>query len=43
MDVPIGPVIQAGIALLGLVILVSMALGWRRGNDRDDKGPKSGS
>ena len=39
MELPLGPLIQAGSALLGLVILVSLALGWRRSDRRDDEDP----
>jgi hypothetical protein len=41
MDIPVGPVIQVGVALLGLIILVSLALGW--GRNRDDEGGGSGT
>ena len=42
MEFPIAPVVQLGIGLLGLIILVSLAFGWRRRDDRDDEGPKPG-
>jgi hypothetical protein len=42
MELPIAPVVQLGIGLLGLIILVSLAFGWRRGGNHDDEGPKPG-
>jgi hypothetical protein len=41
MDIPVGPLIQVGFALLGLIILVSLALGW--GRNRDDNEDDGGT
>ena len=38
MEFPVGPIIQVGVALLGLVILVSLVLGWGRNRDGGDGG-----
>ena len=36
---PVTPMIQFGLALLGLIILVSLAFGWRVARTDDDEWP----